>query len=79
MADDPNETIRSLIDAWCERREYGALATVLPAWLGNNGLTDGWSDLHDALKHVYAMCIELPQDERDALKKTYVDFALRNR
>ena len=33
--------LHHLIDGWCDRRAYKALARVLPAWLGNNGLTDG--------------------------------------
>ena len=81
MADDPNTTIRSLVEDWCDRREYRALSIVLSAWLANNGLTDGWEGLHDSLKHAYAMCTHLPQSERDTLKKLYVDidYALRNR
>lgn len=81
MADDPGGTIQALIDTWCDRREYHAIAIVLPAWASNNGLTDGWETLHDALKHAYAMCTNLPPVERDTLKKTYVDidYALRNR
>lgn len=78
---DPNEEIRVLVERWCDRREYGALANLLPAWLGNNGLTDGWSMLHDDLKHTYAAGNNLPADERDTLKKVYVaiDVSLRNR
>jgi len=66
---------------WCDRRDYTALAYVLPAWIGNNGLTDGSENLKDALRHAYAMCTHLPADERDTLKKIYVsiDVALRNR
>ena len=81
MADDPNQIVSALVDAWCDRRELGALSRVLPAFTGNNGLTDGWSHFHDALKHAYAMCTNLPPDERDRIKKAYVaiDVALRNR
>jgi hypothetical protein len=81
MADDPNETIRSLVESWCDRREYHALSIVLSAWLANNGPTDGWENLRDGLRHAYAICTHLPQTERDALKKAYVDidYALRNR
>jgi hypothetical protein len=38
---DVVSAVANLIDAWCERREFGALARLLPAWIGNNGLTDG--------------------------------------
>ena len=81
MASEPNDTIRRLVDAWCERKQYGPLALVLPAWIYNNGLTDGWTILHDALKHAYVMCTDLPPDERDDLKRAYVaiDVSLRSR
>jgi hypothetical protein len=81
MTSNPNDAIRRLVDNWCERKHYGPLALVLPAWISNNGLTDGWVVLHDALKHAYAMCTDLPPDERDALKQAYIaiDVALRNR
>ena len=78
---DPNTEIRSLIDRWCDRKELRALARLLPAWLANNGLTDGREMLRDALKHTYAACNHLPADERDTLKRLYVlvDAALRDR
>ena len=81
MPDDPNTIVSSLVDGWCDRRELNPLAKVLPAWIANNGLTDGWTNLHDALKHTYAMCSDLPSDERDQLKRAYIaiDVALRNR
>jgi hypothetical protein len=81
MTSDPNDSIRRLVDNWCERKRYGPLALVLPAWTSNNGLTDGWEILHDALKHAYATCTDLPPEERDVLKQVYVeiDVALRNR
>jgi hypothetical protein len=81
MADDPNSAIRELVDRWCERRELWALATLLPAWLGNNGLTDGWQALSDALRHTCATEGQLPQDERETLKRLYVavDESLRHR
>ena len=80
MVDDPNPKISKLIEAWCDRREYGALASVLPAWISNNGLTDGWAMLHDALRHTYGFR-HLPDHEREILKDVYVaiDLALRNR
>lgn len=53
----------------------------MAACTGNNGLTDGWSDLRDALKSAYCFCRHLPPDERDTLKKLYVniDIGLRDR
>jgi hypothetical protein len=76
-----DEFISQLVDVWCDRRELQLLSYVLPAWTGNNGLTDGWRQLYDDLKHAYAMCTDLPPEERDRLKQTYVaiDVALRKR
>jgi hypothetical protein len=68
MAINPNKDIHALVDAWCERRELRGLGYLLPAWLGNNGLTDGWNDLREAVRHTYAMCKGLPEHERDTLK-----------
>jgi hypothetical protein len=68
MAVNPNPEIRELVDRWCERRELAALASLLPAWLANNGLTDGWGELREAVRHTYATCKRLPQDELDTLK-----------
>lgn len=44
--------LRSLIDSWCERRRLKALSRILPAYLGLDGLTDGWAGLLDALRNV---------------------------
>jgi hypothetical protein len=81
MSAEPMLQVQQLIELWCNRREYVPLAIVLPAWTSNNGLTDGWETLHDALKHAYAMCRDLPDAERDALKSAYIaiEVALRNR
>ena len=81
MSPDPNQIISDLVDDWCDRRELRALSYVLPAWTGNNGLTEGGSQLRYDLKHAYAMCTDLPAEERDKLKEAYVgiDVALRNR
>lgn len=81
MTIDPNVMIEFLVEVWCERKDYKPLALVLPAWINNNGLTDGWKTLHETLKHAYSTCIDLPSDERDALKRVYVaiEAELRNR
>lgn len=52
--DDVLTEVSKLIDAWCDRRELRALARLLPAWLANNGLTDGWGDVLDALRTIRA-------------------------
>ncbi len=81
MAVDPNQIISELVDSWCDRRELRPLSLVLPAWVGNNGLTDGWSQLHDDLKHAYVIYTELPAIERNKIKQAFVaiDYFLQNR
>lgn len=80
MTADPNDAIKILVDRWCDRREYGPLAWVLPAWISNSGLTDGWVELRDALRTTYGACRDLPPEERDELKRIVVqiDVALQN-
>jgi hypothetical protein len=74
-----NQQITALVEAWCDRRQLGALAELLPPWLSNNGLTDGWADLASALRGLANS--GLPPDERETLKRLWieVDMALRNR
>jgi hypothetical protein len=79
-ATDINKQIDSLVTDWCERKELSALAGLLPAWLSNNGLTDGWAELGSALRHV-SNYQNLPPSDRDTLKRLWVeiDVAIRNR
>ncbi len=58
--------VSRLIDAWCDRRELRGLAGLLPAWLSNNGLTDGWADLLKALRALSATLV-LPEEEHTVL------------
>ncbi len=75
-----NDEIESLGEAWCARRELKALAGLLPSWLANNGLTDGWVALAEALHHV-STYRDLPPQEREALKQMWVEVpaAVQNR
>lgn len=75
-----NNEINSLVDAWCERRALVALAGLLPGWLNNNGLTDGWEDLAASLRTM-SNNKTLPPQEREKLKRLWVqvDTMLRNR
>jgi hypothetical protein len=79
-AKEVNDQIASLVEAWCERRELEALGGIMPVWLSNNGLTDGWEGVAAALRTL-SNNRELPDSERDLLKRLWVevDFALRNR
>lgn len=53
--EDPvNGPLLRLIDAWCDRRDLAHLALLLPAFTSNNGLTDGWADLMEALRDLRA-------------------------
>ena len=36
-----NGPVARLVGAWCERRALAPLATLLPSYVSNNGLTDG--------------------------------------
>jgi hypothetical protein len=46
--------LKSLIDAWCERRCLGALRSILQAYPMPSGLTDSWAELAIALENVRA-------------------------
>jgi hypothetical protein len=60
-----NGPLERLIDAWCERRDLRPLAILLPAYTSNNGLTDGWAGLMDALRTLRAVGPRrLPEDEQ---------------
>jgi hypothetical protein len=55
--------LRSLIDAWCDRRCVLALAILLPAYTSFNGLTDGWGELLAALRTLRLSKDELTPNE----------------
>ena len=38
------------IEQWCDRRQLGALARLLPSYTAFDGLTDSWARLSDASK-----------------------------
>lgn len=59
--------IRSLIEAWCDRRCLHALATLLPAYTSFNGMTDGWGELLVALKNLPSSKDALAEDERETV------------
>jgi hypothetical protein len=64
--EDFHSEMDALISDWCDRRALRILATVLPCYLGNNGLTDGWTDMATALKTVRSQRRqELLEDELD--------------
>jgi hypothetical protein len=74
-----NEVITRTVDAWCERRALRPLSILLSAWLGNNGVTDGWEGLREQLRHTRAMCREeLSAEELEVLGQSIatIDAAL---
>lgn len=76
-----NSEIRLLVESWCDRRELDALSKLLPAWLGNFWHTDQAEHLAEQLRHVSGFCRQLPDNERERLKRLWVelDTVLRNR
>jgi hypothetical protein len=75
-----NDKLAKFADTWCERRDLGPLAVLLPAWLNNNGLTDGWANLANALLTL-STWPKLPETERAAIKLLWieVDSAVKHR
>ena len=65
--------LRSLIEAWCDRRCLKALNHVLPAYLSFNRLTDGWKRVYDALRNVRTFA----QDELTASELDTVSLLIR--
>ena len=64
--------VSGLIDAWCDRRELDLLPRLLPAWVSNNGLTDGWADVLDALKSLRGRP-SLLGGEADIVERAIID------
>lgn len=47
--------LRALVERWCDQRKLEALSRLLPSYLSQNGLTDGWANLLDGLKSARAL------------------------
>jgi hypothetical protein len=52
------QTLRSLVEAWCDRRALQALRHILRGYPLTSPLTDGWAELMSALKDVRAFARE---------------------
>lgn len=63
---------------WEERGESDAVATLLPAWRANAGLTDGWQDVLAAMRAVSER-VALPHGEAVTLEGVArrIELALR--
>lgn len=59
--------LMELIEGWCDRRDLRHLALVLPAFVANNGLTDGWAGVLQALYDVRATRL-LPDAEQRVIE-----------
>ena len=66
--DEVTSALRVLIDAWCDRRELRALALLLPAFVSNTGLTDGWAGVMEALYDLRSYR-SLPTEEGDEIRR----------
>jgi len=66
-----NGPLARLIDGWCERRALGPLAVLLPAYTSNNGLTDGWAGVMEALRTLRGSR-HLPDDEHRQIEDLVV-------
>jgi hypothetical protein len=67
------DALKNLIDAWCDRRAIRPLAKILGAYLGFNGLTDGWAELATGLKGIRA----LDRDQLTPSEQSAVDDLIR--
>ena len=63
-----SQILRTLVDAWCDRRALEPLAALLPGYLSFNGLTDGWQALWEAINNARGSRPDaLTDEERAAL------------
>ena len=65
------DTLRSLVEAWCDRRCLGALRLILQAYPMPSPLTDSWGELEIALANVRAFArSELTDSELDSVNES---------
>jgi hypothetical protein len=63
------DMLRSLVEAWCDRRCLGALRFILQAYPMPSVLTDSWGELEIALANVRAFARnELTDSELDSVE-----------
>ena len=59
------ETLKRLIEAWCDRRSFRPLSQILGPYVSFNGMSDGWAELGAGLKGIRAVdADQLTPDER---------------
>ena len=64
--------LRTLVEAWCDRRCFNALRRILPAYpMPANALTDNWAELAIALEEVRAFArTEITDSELQAINES---------
>ena len=55
---DIRAEVNALLEAWCDRRCYGAICALFGAYRTINGLTDGWEEFVEGLKRLRTLCKE---------------------
>lgn len=68
--DDANRILSRVIEGWCDSCLYKPLSILLPPYVENNGLMDGWTILLEAVDETLSFC------EKDLLAEEVQD--LRN-
>jgi hypothetical protein len=72
---DPLESVKALVDAWCDRRCLSALQHILKGYPLHNALTDGWADLLRALEDVRAFAMDqLTEEEKQTVNDLIVSL-----
>jgi hypothetical protein len=69
------DPIEALLQRWRKRGDSEALETLLPAWRGNAGLTDGWNAVLEALTATLDTD-HLPSDEAEVVTAVAARIAL---
>jgi len=72
------ETLRGLVDAWCDRRCLRSLRHILAGYPLPSPFTDGWGALYEALRHIRASDRdELTDEEAEAVDDLIVTVGNR--
>jgi hypothetical protein len=68
--EDIPESVKALIDAWCDRRCLSALGFILRGYPLSSPLTDGWAELLKSLEDVRAFAKgEITGEETQAVNQ----------
>ena len=68
--EDILESVKTLVDAWCDRRCWSALRFILQGYPLSSPLTDGWAELLKALEDVRAFAKgEITEEEKQTVNQ----------